>query len=133
MVVDPALGVRGGARAGAGLIDDVARGVGSGLRGARAESSGTGQLHHAVSQTVYRALQEHPNLAGQYSARDSRFVTRAVDYEAHHGYQQWHRELDREVASWVRTHPKATSSEFEAYLELRYAQPDLSTRFCNSF
>jgi hypothetical protein len=33
MVVDPALGVRGGARAGAGLIDDLARGVGAALRG----------------------------------------------------------------------------------------------------
>jgi RHS repeat-associated protein len=47
MVVDPALGVRGGARAGAGLIDDVARGVGSGLRGGESTAAAVGRAQHA--------------------------------------------------------------------------------------
>jgi hypothetical protein len=37
----------------------------------------TGQVHHPISKPVFKALEEHPNLAGQYQPRDPRFTTQA--------------------------------------------------------
>jgi RHS repeat-associated protein len=90
-----------------------------------------GQQHHAISRTVHSALEQHPSLAGRYSARDPRFVTRAIDGAAHRGYQQWHRELDREVVEWIQNTPDATTEQFERYLRDLYARPDLAPRFPN--
>ncbi len=53
-----------------------------------------GQWHHIISKLIFKALQQHKNLRGKYEARDSRFVTRAKDQQAHCGYQSWHRDLD---------------------------------------
>lgn len=66
-------------------------------------------------------------------ARDPRFVTRAIDGEAHRGYQTWHRELDAEIVDWLARNPNATSQQFEGYLKQQYAQPDRATRFPNGF
>ncbi|NET39688.1 MAG: hypothetical protein F6K19_48305 [Cyanothece sp. SIO1E1] len=89
----------------------------------------TGQLHHMISSPVHRALEQHPVLRGQYSARDNRFVTRARDLDAHRGYQRWHRDLDAEVPAWLQRNTNATTNEFESYLIQRYTQPDLKIRF----
>lgn len=89
----------------------------------------TGQLHHMISRPVHRALEQHPVLRGQYSARDNRFVTRARDLDAHKGYQTWHRELDAEIPAWLQRNPSATTSEWESYMINRYAKPDLNWRF----
>lgn len=70
-----------------------------------------------------------PTLAGKYTPRDSRFVTRALDRDSHCGYQTWHRELDAEVVEWLETHPNAT--QFEQFFRARYAQPDLPA--CGAF
>ncbi|MCG3180039.1 MAG: hypothetical protein BIFFINMI_02393 [Phycisphaerae bacterium] len=91
----------------------------------------TGQQHHAVTTKVQRATEAHPNLRGQYQARDPRFVTQAKDLPSHRGYQRWHRELDAEVTNWVRRNHQATPADFEAYLRHRYSQPDLINRFPN--
>ncbi|MGC4002697.1 MAG: hypothetical protein QM811_05985 [Pirellulales bacterium] len=45
-----------------------------------------GQIHHPISKQVSKALDEHPNLAGQYQPRDPRFTTQAIDEAAHRGY-----------------------------------------------
>jgi RHS repeat-associated protein len=89
----------------------------------------TGQVHHAISRTVHQALEQHPVLRGRYEARDARFETQARDPEAHRGWQEWHRNVDAEVASWVRSNPNATRGQFESYLFQRYSQPDLLHRF----
>ncbi|MFV0317966.1 MAG: RHS repeat-associated core domain-containing protein, partial [Microthrixaceae bacterium] len=93
----------------------------------------TGQEHHVISRRIAGALADHPALAGQYTARDPRFVTRAVDAAAHRGYQTWHRLLDTEVVDWLARNPNATTSQFEQFLRGRYAQSDLIERFPNGF
>jgi hypothetical protein len=98
-----------------------------------APANATGQIHHPISKPVAKALDEHPNLSGQYQPRDPRFTTQAIDEAAHRGYQTWHRELDAEVSQWVRNNPQASSEAFEGWLRWRYSQPDLKARFPNGF
>ena len=91
----------------------------------------TGQNHHAISKRVCTALDKSLGLAGFYKYRDPRFATRAIDRDAHNGYQTWHRNLDNEIATYVRENSQMTPEEFERYLRNRYAQPDLLARFPN--
>jgi hypothetical protein len=88
-----------------------------------------GQLHHVISRPIAKKLEEHAVLRGHYKARDPRFVTRAVDEQAHCGYQQWHRDVDDEVIAWLARYRKATPKEFEAYLREFYSRPDMLKRF----
>ncbi len=88
-------------------------------------------MHHAISKTIYKALEGHPNLKGVYKARDDRFVTQAIDEAAHKGYQTWHRKLDEQVADWVKDHQRATPKDFEAYLHNLYAEKRLMDIFPN--
>jgi hypothetical protein len=55
----------------------------------------------------------------------------AIDYEAHHGYEGWHRELDNEVATWIERNKTATEETFETWLRWRYSRRDLKWRFPN--
>jgi hypothetical protein len=98
---------------------------------ARAGAQLTGQIHHGISRTVHKALEAHPNLRGVYSARDPRFVTQAKDLASHRGYDTFHRNLDAEVAGWVRGNPNATQAQFESYLRGVYQRPDVAARFPN--
>jgi hypothetical protein len=93
----------------------------------------TGQEHHIISRRIAAALDVHPTLAGQYTPRDPRFVTQALDDAAHRGYQTWHRQLDAEVVDWLASNPNATTTAFEQFLRGRYAQEDLIARFPNGF
>jgi len=136
-IADPAAAVGGffvggvGAKGLQGLIK-LARGadaVGDTVRTVRA----VGQQHHAISRTIHNALERHPNLAGRYAARDSRFVTQAIDDAAHRGYQTWHRELDQQVVGWIQVNPNASPAEFEGFLRELYATPDLASRFPGGF
>lgn len=90
-----------------------------------------GQNHHAISKAPHNALEDHPKLWGYYEHRDDRFVTTAVDRAAHKGWQEWHRDYDNETAKFIEAHPDLTPQQFEAYLSLRYDQPDLAARFPN--
>ncbi len=87
------------------------------------------QIHHAISDEVYNALEEHKRLKGKYRLRDERFETLAKDFESHHGYQGWHRDLDLQVAEWIKRHRSADEATFEKWLRWRYREPDLSKRF----
>jgi hypothetical protein len=91
----------------------------------------TGQIHHPISKTVFKALDDHPILKGHYRPRDPRFTTKAIDKATHNGYERWHIDLDNEVASWVNNNPTATPAQFESWLRWRYSQPDLVWRFPN--
>jgi hypothetical protein len=93
----------------------------------------TGQWHHIISMTVWKALERHPVLKGQYTYRDSRFITHAKDVKAHCGWEGWHRRVDREVAKWVEDTAEATAQQFEAYLRQVYSRPELLERFPNGF
>lgn len=88
-------------------------------------------MHHGISRTVHAALDAHPNLKGVYSARDPRFVTQAADKAAHNGYDTFHRNLDKEVAGWVRSNPSASQSQFETYLRGVYQRPEVLQKFPN--
>jgi len=68
-------------------------------------------------------------LAGKYTARDNRFVTQAKYLASHRGYQNWHRNPDKEVAGWIHSNRNATTNQFESFLRNRYSQPDLTARF----
>jgi len=91
----------------------------------------TGQLHHAISAKIHKALERHKKLKGKYKYRDPRFTTRAIDSDAHRGYQTWHRNLDDELADWI-SHPDQkylTPAQFEAKLREIYNRPALLERF----
>jgi hypothetical protein len=92
-----------------------------------------GQLHHIISKLIAKALEDHATLRGHYKARDRRFVTRAVDEQAHCGYQQWHRDVDNEVIRWLEDNHKATPKQFEAFLREIYSRPAMRTRFPHGF
>ncbi|HEX5746363.1 MAG TPA: Wall-associated protein precursor [Archangium sp.] len=103
-----------------------------------AEDSGepphcTGQNHHIISRPISEELEQHKTLRGLYTPRDERFVTRAKDRESHCGYQQWHRDVDREVIEWLQRFPKATRKEFEDFLRGIYSRPEMLKRFPNGF
>jgi len=117
----------------AGLAGAAVPSVALGMRliAARAGTQLTGQIHHGISRTVHKALEAHPNLRGVYSARDPRFVTQAKDLASHRGYDTFHRNLDAEVAGWVRGNPNATQVQFESYLRGVYQRPDVAARFPN--
>jgi hypothetical protein len=92
-----------------------------------------GQNHHVISRLIARELERHSTLRGLYAPRDERFKARAKDEESHCGYQQWHREVDREVIKWLRDFPKATQRQFEAFLREIYNRPAMRKRFPNGF
>jgi hypothetical protein len=50
-------------------------------------------------------------------------------YQAHHGYEEWHRKLDSEIVGWIDGNPEATEATFEKWLRDRYSKPDLKSRF----
>jgi len=88
-----------------------------------------GQLHHVISKRVHRALEKHPILKGKYSYRDSKLTTRADEAYHHRGYQTWHRNLDFEMEQWLAKNPNASQMDFENFINVRYAKPDLAERF----
>ncbi len=92
-----------------------------------------GQEHHLISQRIARALARHSVLRGLYKPRDSRFVARAKDEQAHCGYQRWHRDVDKEVTEWLKDRPKATPQEFLDKLRDLYNRPELKARFPHGF
>jgi hypothetical protein len=91
----------------------------------------TGQYHHGISKPIHNALEGHLLLNGLYKHRDPRFITQAIDQDAHRGYQEWHRDLDQEMVMHIRNSRHMTPDDFEQYLWTRYAQPDLIARFPN--
>jgi hypothetical protein len=92
-----------------------------------------GQKHHVISRPIAKALEKHETLSGHYKPRDPRFVTRAVDEQAHCGYQEWHRKVDKEVIDWLERFREATPKQFEAYLREIYRRPDMLKRFPHGF
>lgn len=92
-----------------------------------------GQNHHVISRPIAKELDQHNTLRGLYTARDPRFVARAADEPAHCGYQAWHREVDREVITWLRRYRQATPKQFEAFLRDLYGRPAMRARFPRGF
>lgn len=101
------------------------------LLAARGTAQLTGQMHHGISRTIHKAVEQHPNLKGLCTARDSRFVTQAKDLASHRGYDTFHRNLDAEIAGWIRSNPNATQAQFEGYLRGVYQRPDVLAHFPN--
>jgi hypothetical protein len=92
-----------------------------------------GQKHHVISRPIAKALGRHPTLRGHYKPRDPRFVTRAVDEQAHCGYQEWHRKVDEEVVAWLERYRDVTPKQFETLLREIYSRPDMLKRFPHGF
>ncbi|MET0403036.1 MAG: Wall-associated protein precursor [Cystobacter sp.] len=92
-----------------------------------------GQNHHLISRRIARALEDHPTLRGLFKPRDARLVSHAKDEQSHCGYQDWHRQMDKEVTDWLKSHPKATLEEFIQKLREIYSRPDMKARFPHGF
>ncbi|HLL54900.1 MAG TPA: hypothetical protein VK447_15200 [Myxococcaceae bacterium] len=105
----------------------------TGPAGTGASGECSGQLHHVISKPIAAKLEKHGTLGGHYTARDPRFVTRAADEASHNGYQQWHRDSDKEVIDWLNEHEAATPVEFESKLREIYNRPDMRARFPDGF
>ncbi|PTL84872.1 Wall-associated protein precursor [Vitiosangium sp. GDMCC 1.1324] len=88
-----------------------------------------GQDHHPISRPIAKRLSRHTTLKGLYKPRDPRFVTRAKDEQSHCGYQQWHRDVDREVIDWLDRNSKATPEQFMDKLREIYSRPEMRARF----
>jgi hypothetical protein len=92
-----------------------------------------GQDHHVISRLIARALARHDTLHGLYKPRDKCFIAKAKDEESHCGYQQWHRDLDKEVIKWLTRERKATPEEFMKFLREIYNRPKMRERFPRGF
>lgn len=90
-----------------------------------------GQEHHLISRRIANQLSKHPVLKGFFKSRDPRLVAQAKDEQAHCGYQQWHRDVDKEVVGWIKDRPKATQQEFMDKLRAIYNRPEMKARFPN--
>ncbi len=76
---------------------------------------------------------EHRTLRGSYEPWDKRFVAKAKDKESHCGYQQWHRDVDKEVVEWLKKYTDATPEEFMQFLRSIYNRKEMLERFPNGF
>lgn len=92
-----------------------------------------GQNHHVISRPIAKVLKKHRILGKLYEPRDERFVAKAKDEESHCGYQQWHRDVDKEVIRWLEQHPNATQQQFEKLLRDIYNRPKMLERFPHGF
>jgi hypothetical protein len=90
-----------------------------------------GQLHHAISERVFAAIQKNDKLRGSFKLRDSQYTARAANLEAHNGYQKWHQDLDDEIIRKIKADDFHSAKDFAAWLYKRYKQPDLVKRFPN--
>lgn len=93
----------------------------------------TGQNHHIISRPIAKELARHKNLGGLFKPRDKRFVAKAKDEESHCGYQEWHRDVDKEVIEWLIKYPKATPEQFLKFLREIYSRSKMLERFPNGF
>jgi len=112
---------------------DTGCGVGQSPQQDDDQAKCTGQEHHIISMTVWKALERHRVLRGLYRYRDPRFVAQAKDLKAHCGWQGWHRNTDAEIADWLERHRDATAEQFAAYLREVFSRPELRLRFPNGF
>lgn len=92
-----------------------------------------GQDHHPISRPIAKQLAKHPMLKGLYKPRDPRFVLRAKDEQSHCGYQQWHRDVDKEVINWLVKTSDATPQQFIEKLREIYSRPGMLARFPDGF
>ena len=92
-----------------------------------------GQNHHIISRPIAEQLEQHETLRGLYKARDERFVAKAKDKDSHCGYQQWHRDVDKEFIEWLKREIKATPDQFMKFLHRIYSRPEMLERFPNGF
>jgi hypothetical protein len=93
----------------------------------------TGQTHHIISNPIFNALKGHKTLRGLYAPRDKRFEARAKDKYSHCGYQQWPRDVDKEVIAWLKDRPEAPPDQFIRMLRELYNRPARRERFPNGF
>jgi hypothetical protein len=125
-VRDTRHGGRGEGRAGVGRGAGGTGGAGAGLAD---DGEGGREGHHLISRPIAKKLEEHPTLKGLYKPRDPRFVTQAKDEQSHCGYQEWHRDVDKEVVDWLTRNSKATPQQFMDKLREIYSRPEMLSRF----
>lgn len=97
------------------------------------EQVATGQNHHLLTNKVMDALSEHRTLRGVFKRNDKRFQYPAKDLDSHNGYDQWHRDIDKEVVRWINLEEnrKAAPQQFIHYLHDLYQQPLHRSRIPN--
>jgi len=58
-----------------------------------------GQSHHIFSNRVWNVMSD--SLKAAFGNNRNSLIVQGVDYEAHHGYQQWHRAVDNELVIFI--------------------------------
>ncbi len=79
-----------------------------------------GQKHHIFSKKIWNAMSD--SLKKAFDNNRNSLIVQAVDYAAHHGYQDWHRAIDDELRDFVisnaPTMPKLIDKLVEVYTPL---------------
>ena len=88
----------------------------------------TGQAHHPISRGIEKAAKLHEKLKNLVT-RKGWGTVRASLLKDHCGYQDWHRDLDKEIMDWILSHADATLDDFIKYMNELYADPDMVRRF----
>ncbi len=58
-----------------------------------------GQSHHILSKRVWNVMSD--SLKTAFGNNRNSLIVQAIDYEAHHGYQQWHRVVDNKLVNYI--------------------------------
>ena len=87
----------------------------------------TGQKHHILSNPIMKELNSHETLKGLFDRNSS--VVRAMNKEAHNGYQTWHRTVDNTMVDWLKENILATPNEFWSQMKKLYNDKDVYWRF----
>lgn len=87
-----------------------------------------GQVHHAVSAKINRALEKNPGTKGRINRNDKKWLTRAATQADHISYQTWHRNYDDNAVKWIeRNNPDP--QRFYHYMKAVYRRPAMAKRF----
>ena len=87
----------------------------------------TGQNHHVITNKINSALSRHSTLAGKFNRGD--YIVKALNENAHKGYQAWHRAYDLKVVNWLAKNKFATVGEFKSLMNAIYKTADMVSRF----
>jgi hypothetical protein len=82
----------------------------------------TGQWHHVISNNILGRLEVHKTLKGKFGREP--LQVRGADKATHNGYDNWHRDYDKEVMKWLDDNPEASPDEFLAFLQKVYRKAD---------
>lgn len=83
-----------------------------------------GQNHHVISNKINKVKLQNSKL-DSISRNDPRFQVKALTSGGHKGYQKWHRQYDKTIVDWLKSHPNASAGEFINKINSVFAKPGM--------